>query len=230
MRNLSSAETHSQETTALQLGLPVRCADGRVGSLSDVVIDRTERRVSHIVVEAPNGAARLVPADLLVPGPAPGRAVFLSCSIEDVMNRATIRSFSYVGPEEFPRDDERSDIGVEDMQIVPSFGVTEFGDFGADLWSGYALTYDRIPPGSAELRRSSIAVSADGDEIGTVDGFLLAGDRLTHVVLQHPRPTRTGPATIPIDSVASIETDRITMALPEDPDPPGARTMGSDID
>jgi hypothetical protein len=48
--------------------------------------------------------------------------VFLSCSIEDVLNRATIRSFSYVGLDEFPRNDDRSDIGVEDMQIVPSFG------------------------------------------------------------------------------------------------------------
>jgi hypothetical protein len=53
----------------------------------------------------------------------------------------------------------------------------------------------------------------------------VAGDRLTHVVLQHTRPTGTGPSTIPIDSVAAIETDRITMALPEDPEPSGARTI-----
>ena len=59
MRKLSSAEANPQETTPLQLGLPVRCADGRVGRLSDLVIDPTDRRVSHIVVEAPNGAARM---------------------------------------------------------------------------------------------------------------------------------------------------------------------------
>lgn len=225
MRKLSSAEAHPQETTPLQLGLPVRCADGRVGRLSDLVIDPNDRRVSHIVVEAPNGAARLVPADLLLQGPAPGQAVFLSCSIEDVLNRPTIRSFSYVGLEEFPRSDDRSDIGVEDMQIVPNFGAAEFGAFGADLWTGYAVTYDRIPPGSAELRRGSIAVSVDGDEIGTVEGFLVAGDRLTHVVLRHTRRIGAGPATIPIDSVAAIATDRITIALPEDPEPSGARTI-----
>jgi hypothetical protein len=87
------------------------------------------------------------------------------------------------------------------------------------------VTYDRIPPGSAELRRGSIAVSVDGDEIGMLDGFLVAGDRLTHVVLRHTRLTGTRPATFPIDSVAAIETDRITMALPEDPEPSGARTI-----
>jgi sporulation protein YlmC with PRC-barrel domain len=216
MRKLSSAEATPQETTTpLQLGLPVRCTDGRVGSLSDVVIDPDERRVSHLVVEAPNGAARLVPADLLMQGPAPGQAVFLSCSIEDVSSRATIRSFSYVDTEEFPRSDDRSDIGVEDMQIVPNFGAAEFGAFGAELWTGYAMTYDKIPPGSAELRRGSIAVSVDGDEIGTVDGFLVVGDRLTHVVLRHTRLTGKGTAAIPIDSVAAIETDRITVAAPD---------------
>ena len=164
MRKLSSAEAYPPDPTPLQLGVPVRCTDGRVGTLSDVVIDPSERRVSHIVVEAPNGDARLVPADLLLQGPAPGRAVFLSCSIEEVLHRATIRSFSL---------------------------------------------------GAADLRRGSIAVSLDGDEIGTVDAFLVAGARLTHIVLQHTHLTGTGTAEIPIDSVTAIETDRITVALPD---------------
>jgi sporulation protein YlmC with PRC-barrel domain len=214
VRDLSSAGTNPQETTPLHFGRPVSCSDGPVGFLSDVVIDPKERRISHIVVEDPNGAARLVPAELLVQGQEPDRDVVLSCSIADVLNRSTIRSFSYVGLDAFPQSDERSDIGVEDMQVVPSFGAAEFGDFGADLWSGYTVTYDRIPPGSAELRRSSIAVSADGEEIGTVDGLLVAGTRLTHFVLQQTRLPGAGAAEIEIDSVTAIETDRITVALP----------------
>jgi sporulation protein YlmC with PRC-barrel domain len=203
--------------TPLQLGRPVSCNDGPIGSLSDVVIEPTERRVSHIVVEAPDGAARLVPAELLVPGQSPDQAVVLACSIADILNRPTIRSFSYLGLDTSPQSDDRSDIGVEDMQVVPSFGAAEFGDFGADLWSGYAVTYDRIPAGSAELRRDSVAVSIDGEEIGTVDGFRVAGALLTHVVLQHTRLSDSGAATIPIDSVTAIETDCITVALPQNP-------------
>ena len=217
MRRLSGTEADPQEKTPLQLGRPVRCSDGPAGSLSDVVIDPAERRVSHLVVEAPNGGARLVPAELLVQGQAPDGAVVLSCAVADVLNRPTIRSFSYVGLDAFPENDDRSDIGVEDMQVAPGFGAVEFGDFGTELWSGYTVTYDRIPPGSAELRRGSVAVSVDGEEIGTVDGFLLAGARLTHVVLQHTRLSDTGAAAIPIDSVAAIGTDRVTVALPDDP-------------
>jgi hypothetical protein len=124
------------------------------------------------------------------------------------MDRGTIRTFSYVGPGTFPQNDERSDIGVEDMQVLPSFGGTDFGEFGADLWGNYTVTYDRIPPGAAELRRNSVAVSAEGDEIGTIDGFVVTGVRLTEVVLQ-PGATR-----IPIDRVTAIETDHITVSLP----------------
>jgi sporulation protein YlmC with PRC-barrel domain len=198
------------DLTPLQLGRPVTCTDGPGGRLADVVIDPQERRVSHLVVEDPNGVARLVPAELLVRGWPPDLAVVLSCSGTDVAGRPTIRSFSYVGGvEAFPEDDERSDVGVEDMQAVPGFAAAEFADFGADLWTSYAVTYDRIPPGSAELRRGSIAVSGD-DEIGTVDGVLVEGNRLTHVVLQHTRPPRA--TAVAIDSVTAIETDRVTVA------------------
>jgi len=198
-----------RELTPLQLGSPVRCNDGPAGSLSDVVIEPAERRVTHIVVEAPNGAARMVPAELLVTGQAPAGDVVLSCSVADVLRRGTIRSFSYVGAGAFPQNDDRSDVGVEDMQVMPGFGAAEFGDF----WGNYAVTYDRIPPGSAELRHASVAVSAEEDEIGKVDGFLVAGTRLTHVLLHHTRLSDTGTATLPIESVTALETDRLTVSL-----------------
>jgi hypothetical protein len=198
-----------RELTPLQLGSPVRCNDGPAGSLSDVVIEPAERRVTHIVVEAPNSAARMVPAELLVTGQAPAGDVVLSCSVADVLRRGTIRSFSYVGAGAFPQNDDRSDVGVEDMQVMPGFGAAELGDF----WGNYTVTYDRIPPASAELRHASVAVSAEGDEIGKVDGFLVAGTRLTHVLLHHTRLSDTGTATLPIESVTALETDRLTVSL-----------------
>ena len=204
------------DLTPLQLGRPVTCSDGPAGSLSDVVIDPRERRVSHLVVEDPSGAARLVPAELLVRGWAPGLEVVLSCSSSDVAGRPTIRSFSYVGRlETFPENDEQSDVGVEDLQPLPGLGGADFAEFGADLWTTYAVTYDRIPPGSAELRRGSAAVSSDDEEIGAVDGLLVEGTRLTHIVLQHTR--LPGTVAVPLDSVAAIATDRVTVALPSDP-------------
>jgi hypothetical protein len=99
--------------------------------------------------------------------------------------------------------------------VVPGFGGAELGLYGPELVSTYGLTYDLIPTGSAELRHESAVVSLDGDEVGRVDGFLVAGDRLTHVVLQRTHLTDKGAAAIPVESVTAIETDRITVALPE---------------
>lgn len=212
MRDLNG--TNEPETMPLQLGRPVWCSDGPAGRLSDVVVDPAARRLTHLVVEDQDGEARLVPAGFLAGRRDTGHSVFLSCSTADVAACEAIRSFSVVGLEEFPAGDGQTDIGVEEVMALPSLGATEFGDYAGDLGGGYGITYDRIPSRSAELRRGSTVVSVDGDEIGNVDGFLVAGERLTHVVLQHTRLSHLGAAAVPIESVASIETDRITVTLP----------------
>jgi uncharacterized protein YrrD len=191
-------------------------SDGPLGRLTDVVVDPGQRRVTHLVVEDRQGDARLVPVDRLVQGRSPGRVVVLSCSGDDLASLESIRSFSLLSASEPPHGGERTEVGVEDVVVVPGFGGAELGLYGTELVSSYGLTYDLIPTGSAELRHESAVVSVDGDEIGRVDGFLVAGDRLTHVVLQRTHPTDKGAAALPIDSVTAIETDRITVALPAD--------------
>jgi hypothetical protein len=205
VRDLSGARPEAQETMPLTFEAPVRAADGPAGRLTDVVVDPGARSVTHLVVEGPDGQARLVPAEHLVPGRAPDGAVVLSCSSAEVADCESIRSFSLVGPEQFPHGDERADIGVEDMQVIPSFGAAEFGLYAGDIGSGYGVTYDRIPTGSAELRRGSAVVSAGGEVIGELSGLLVANGRLTDVVLRRAD-------AIPIGSVTAIETDRITVA------------------
>lgn len=181
-----------------------------------MLIDPDERRVTHLVVEDRDGTARLVPANLFLRGSRPDKTVALSCSRADVAACEAIRSFSVVGLEELPKGDERSTIGVEDVQFLPGPGAIEFGDFAGDFGGTYGITYDVIPKTSVELRRGSAVVSVEGEEIGKVDGFLVSGHQLTHVVLEHTRLSHTGAAAIPIESVTAIETDCITVALTKD--------------
>ncbi|HEX3454201.1 MAG TPA: PRC-barrel domain-containing protein [Gaiellaceae bacterium] len=217
MSDPAGAEATARETTPLPLGWPVLGTDGPLGRLTDVVVHPEERRVTHLVVEDRHGDARLVPADRLVQGRSPGRVVVISCAGEELASMDSIRAFSMLdASNDAPHGGEQADVGVEDVVVVPGFGAAEFGLSGPELVSTYGLSYDLIPTGSAELRHESAVVSLDGDEIGKVDGFLVAGDRLTHVVLQRTHLTDKGAAAIPIDSVTMIETDRITVALPED--------------
>ena len=203
------------EATRLRLDRSVQCRDGKVGRLADVVIEPQDRRVTHLVVEDRGGEARLVPVEMLVPEPK-GRVVSLSCSKAELESLEPIRSFAYVGLEEFPKDDGQTDVGVEDSFAVPSFGDLEFGAYAAVFDDSYGLTYDRIPHGSAELRRTSSVVTVEGREIGHVEGFLVAGSRVTDVVVESDLPRMKGAVAIPIASVEAIETDRVTVNVSEE--------------
>lgn len=206
--------TAAPEPTRLRLGGPVQCRDGKAGRLADVVIEPQDRRVTHLVVEDRGGEARLVPVDLLE-HERKGRAASLSCSKADLEAFEPIRSFAYMGVEEGPKDNGQADIGVEDMIPLPSLGDLELGAYTAGFEDSYGVTYDRIPHGSAELRRASSVVSADGDEIGHVEGLLLVGTRVTDVVVEGELP-RTRAVAVPIDSIEAIETDRITVRVSQE--------------
>jgi hypothetical protein len=204
------------ETTPLQLGRPVQCSDGVVGRLADVVIEPKERRLTNLVVEEPEGQARLVPAHLLRQIHTRDLTVVLGCAKADVLACESIRSFVYAGIHGFPHDDGRTEIGVEETIVVPSFGAAELTGFSGDFEESYGVTYDRIPSGSVELRRTSAVVSADGHEVGHVDGLLLAAEQVTHVVLQTGHHFGARPLAIPVGAVESIETDRVTLSMSKD--------------
>jgi hypothetical protein len=204
------------ETTPLQLGQHVQCSDGVVGRLSDVVVEPEKRQLTHLVVEEPEGRARLVPASLLAQIRTRDLTVVLACTKADVLACDSIRSFVYAGIYGFPRDDEQTDVGVEETIIVPNLAAAELTPYSGDVEEGFGVTYDRIPHGSAELRRTSPVISADDHEVGHVDGLLLAGEQVTHVVLQTGHHFGTRPLAIPVETVGGIETDRVTLLMSKD--------------
>jgi sporulation protein YlmC with PRC-barrel domain len=209
-------EATAPETTPLRFGWPVEGSDAQLGKLTDLVVQPDTRRVTHLVVEDRAGTARLVPAELLVRERTPAGAVALSCSSTEFAAFNSIRSFSYVGFADGPHAAKGTDIGVEDVTILPSFGELALGDYAGDFGSTYGLTYDSIPSGSAELRSESMVVAENQETIGKVDGLLVEGQRLTHVVVQRTHLWNTGAAAIPIDSVVAIGTDSVTVALSDD--------------
>jgi len=203
------------DTTPLQLGRPVQCSDGVVGKLADVVVEPKQRQLTHLVVEEPEGRARLVPVNLLGQIETRDLTVVLACTKADVLACESIRTFVYAGIHGFPREDDSSDVGVEETIVVPTLGG-ELTPYSGDLEESYGVTYDRIPAGSAELRRTSTVASADGHDVGHVDGLLLADEQVTHVVLQTGHHFGTRPLAIPVDAVKSIETDRVTLSMSKD--------------
>jgi sporulation protein YlmC with PRC-barrel domain len=198
----------------LELGKPIVCTDGAVGELADVVVDPVKQRVTHLVVQPHGhlGPARLVPADLAADDRG---GLALRCTRADVDGFATIRESAYLRTGQLPRDDPDWDVGVEDVLAMPYYTSPDVGVYPA-LEEPYMLTYDRVPKGEAEIRRSSAVVSADDHHLGTVEALVVDGERITHFVLERGHLWGRRDITIPVGVVAKVESDTVTLRISKD--------------
>ena len=113
---------------------------------------------------------------------------------------------------EIPASDPDWDVGITDVLAMPYYSSMDLSmEPGFD--SPVGMTYDRIPKGKVEIRRSSAVLSADGHSVGHVEAFLVEGDDITHIVLEHGHFWGRRDVTIPIGAVAQVETDAVTLSL-----------------
>ena len=88
------------------------------------------------------------------------------------------------------------------------------------------LSYDRIPLGQVEIRRSSGVTSADEHHLGHVDGFVLDDEQqIAHLVLEHGHLWGRREVVIPVSAVDRVETDEVVLTLSKDE--VGALPVGS---
>jgi sporulation protein YlmC with PRC-barrel domain len=202
----------------LDLGSPVRCADGDLGELADVVIDPTTRRVTHLVVALHHQAddrARLVPVERAGAAGDADAAITLDCSIADVKKLEPLHEVAYLRLDEFPVADPDWDVGVEDMLALPYYQGLESQPIEAD--PHVMVGYDRVPKGAVEIRRASEVYASDGAHLGHVDGFVVDhDDHISHVVLERGHLWGTRDVAIPIGAVAKVETDVVGLSLSKD--------------
>ena len=204
----------------LDLGSPVRCADEAFGELADVVIDPTTRRVTHLVVQPdrPSEPARLVPVERARGGEEAEGTIVLDATVAEISRLESVRESAYLRLGEFPVEDPRWEIGVEEMLALPYY--QDLDGIGAEPLSyddHVVWQYDRIPKGEVEMRRASPVTSSDGHHLGHVDGFVVDGeDHIGHLVLEHGHLWGKREVVIPIGAVASVETDSVVLSLTKD--------------
>jgi sporulation protein YlmC with PRC-barrel domain len=201
----------------LELGTPVRCTDDTFGELADVVIDPISKRLTHLVVRPRHQegeAPRLVPVELAEGGEEESE-ISLRCTVDEVNRLEPVQEFAYLRLDEFPVEDPNWDVGVQDVLAMPYY---EGDPLGLPSYNtNVGMTYDRVPKGEVEIRRSSAVTSADGHGLGEVDGFLVDGEgQITHFILERGHLWGRREVTIPIGAVAKVETDAVTLSLSKD--------------
>jgi sporulation protein YlmC with PRC-barrel domain len=201
----------------LELGSRVECTDESFGNLVDVVIDPTSRRVTHLVVEREGDPwlSRLVPVELVSHAGSARGTLALRATVEDVKSLPPVREVGYPRFDRLALDDPDWDIGVEEVLALPYYPSYDLEPTPPD----FAGRYDRIPKGEVEIRRASAVRSAEGHQLGTVDGLVVDDDQLiVYVVLARSgsRPGERREVVIPIGAVTQVETDEVTVSLTRD--------------
>lgn len=210
-----------RDQVRLELGSAVRCSDGPCGELADIVIDPLTRRVTHLVVQGSERReeARLVPIELARAAEQGDEAIELACSVADVLACEVIRESAYLRLGELPTAGPAWDVGVEDPYALPYYeSVDDFFGVGPTDTDPHAVwQFDRVPKGDVEIRRASSVWSADGHDVGHVDGFIVEDSQhIVAFVLEHGHLWGRSEVVIPITAVAGIETDRVTLTLTTD--------------
>jgi hypothetical protein len=138
--------------------------------------------------------------------------------MEEAGRLELVQEYAYLRLGEVPDKDPKWDIGVESVLAHPYYG----GGIGyeivpPDYDPHVSMTYDRIPKGEVEIRRASEVTSADGHNLGRVDGFLVAeDDAITHFVLERGHLWGRREVTIPMSAVARVHTDAVKLTLTKD--------------
>jgi hypothetical protein len=200
----------------LRLRAPVACSDGAAARLGDIVVEPRAGRVTHLVIfpvhEETSG--RMVPFSLA--GEQDGEGVSIACTGGDLVALETVTEFAFFNAGEVPRGDASWDVGVQEDLLLPMSGE-DAGLYGVSAAGPTGVSYDRIPKGEAELQHSSPVRSADGHELGHLDGVLVGSDgSLTHILLGRGHLWRRRETTIPVALVVAWRTDAVDLRIARD--------------
>lgn len=195
----------------LALGSTVRCADGAVRELADIVVDAPARRVTHLVVQPKHRHedARLVSLEL---AGEDANGVSLFCTAETLEGLDPVQEVAYLPAGTQPEEDGEWDVGVEDVLVVPNVEPLDLAE--PELDPNVNLMYDRVPKGEVELRGTSSVYSADEHRVGSVHGVVVGEDGVIAVLtLLRGHLWWRREISVPVEAIASLENDMATLAV-----------------
>lgn len=210
--------------------MAVEAVDGHCGKVADVVLDPVRLRVTHLVIDPPGAFSppHLVPVSAVDRDAGP---LTLTWTRRQLLDADLVHEADFIELGSWPRLQDGWEIGVVRALAWPYYPSTHVSERDED-WPGHAgwregaergggtesaVEYDRIPSGTAEIRRASQVISSDGHVVGHVDGFVADADyAITHLVLERGHLWGHREITIPVSDVRLVKTDAVRLALTRD--------------
>jgi hypothetical protein len=195
----------------LELGQSIRCQDGVLGELADIVVDPNPQRVTHLVArgEGGGGVKRLIPYELV--DPAAAGEISLGCTLADARGLRQAQELDYLPGGDMSENDPDWDVGVQDVFLVPRYDAGVFVDYQPEAEPEIMHMYDRIPKGHVEVRRESSITTTDGHPLGSLAGVVVDGQKLTHLMLRCGHFWHRRSIMVPMSEVDNLHTDEVMI-------------------
>jgi sporulation protein YlmC with PRC-barrel domain len=194
-------------TVQLRVGARVRSSDDLLGKLDALIVDPTERRVTHLVV-----SDHLVAPRRLVP-----KARVMESTPDEVtldVSRDEFESFEAFDEPDYNVPEDIASLGQ--LQIDPGFYYLEPYATPADGW--LLSEHERVPKDEVALRRGVEVLSADGKHVGHVDEFLVdpQDGQVTHVVLRTGTLFKKRDVVVPVRRTSEFDDVALRLDLTVD--------------
>ncbi|HEY7117967.1 MAG TPA: PRC-barrel domain-containing protein, partial [Tepidisphaeraceae bacterium] len=203
-------------TSEIAIGAKVMCADGELGNLTDVIVHPVRRRITHVVVEERHGLGRalMVPVEHIAE--TARDAVRLSCTLAEAAKLPEFYATRYV-----PMSSPEAQPAIEAWQTDMALRAGSDGYYSPYVtWPGgdVPVTEERVPPGEVAFHRGTGVSANDGQEVGTVEEFVVdpGDDAITHFVVRlgHLRGARE--VALPVSTVASASPGMVRLTLSQE--------------
>ena len=193
----------------LRLGQRVNATDGKFGELGDIIVDPHNKTVTHLVFEPhrQHHQARLVPIGIVT---ELAGELNVELDIVHLRRLQQVAVADYVPLGQPIELGEKWDVGTEDLLYTP---YTSY-DFDFSWYDDrVGISYDRIPKGEVEIRRSSEVATSDDHVVGHVDGLIADEDYINAVAVRVGAPGFRKNVMVPLDAVAKVRTDRVELSI-----------------
>ncbi len=196
----------------LRLGQHVQATDGLFGDLSDIIVDPVAKTVTHVVAEPhhKHQQARLIPIWLVSETDG---VLTVALDSNHLRQLEQVAYSDYVKFGEAVEVGDRWDIGTEDVFSVPYYGGALDMGWHDDR---IGVTYDRIPKGECEIRKTSAVIDTDGKTVGTVHGFMADDDHIKAVIVRSGLLGFRHDVLVPLGSVKAVRIDEVDLVLTEE--------------
>jgi len=183
----------------------VQCVDGPCGKSTHVIVNPTNYKATHFVVEDkdfPDSSDRLVPVERIAS--TTHNLISLDCTRDDVAEMDPFVTTRYV------------------TKVVPSYPASYYGGDPFVLEAPYVyaqpetfvLSEERVPPGELAVYRGTSVEATDG-RVGEVGELVVdpASEEITHLVLREGHLWGKKDVVLPLSAIDHIAGDSVYLKL-----------------